>query len=150
MYFKGDTLSDFGKFEEAIQIFNKAIEMVPQSVYAWIGKGKALNNQDKYDEAIEAFDKAIEIRPSIDAWFRKGEALYIQGKYDEAIKAFDNIIEFKVQLEDASICKASILELVALRNRVAWFWKSIVLKKQGKYEEANAAFAKAKELGYTG
>jgi tetratricopeptide (TPR) repeat protein len=65
-------------------------------------------------------------------WFNKGVALGLQGKYDEAIMAFDKAIEINPQYV------------------AAWAGKSIVLKALGRTTEANAAFARTKELGYTG
>jgi len=52
------------------------------------------------------------------------------GKYDEAIKAYDEAI--RTDPNDA----------------VAWNNKGAVLEAVGRTTEADAAFAKAKELGY--
>ena len=51
------------KSDEAITAFDKAIEINPQNLTAWNGKGLVLYKSNKYDEAITAFDKAIEINP---------------------------------------------------------------------------------------
>jgi protein O-GlcNAc transferase len=54
------------------------------------------------------------------------------GKHDEAIRAYDKAIELKPDLAEA------------------WIGKSMVLRSQERTIEADAAFAKAKELGYMG
>jgi len=64
-------------------------------------------------------------------WNNKGSALGRQGKYDEAIKCFDEAIRLDPN-------RAS-----------AWYNKGTALKLLGKTSESNAAYAKAKELGYT-
>jgi len=51
------------RYEEAIQAFDKAIELDPNYARALYSKGSALYDQGKYNEAIEAYDKAIEIEP---------------------------------------------------------------------------------------
>src|ERR1035437_2239344 len=95
---KGLALDNLNKSDEAINAYEKAIEINPQDSDAWTGKGLALDNLNKYDEAIKAFDKAIEINPQDSyAWDGKGIALGGLGKYDEVIKAFDKAIEINPQ-----------------------------------------------------
>ncbi|MBN1234767.1 MAG: tetratricopeptide repeat protein, partial [Methanotrichaceae archaeon] len=50
----GTELQAQGKLNEAIQAYNKAIEINPQYADAWSNKGICLGIQGKYDEAIEA------------------------------------------------------------------------------------------------
>jgi Flp pilus assembly protein TadD len=98
-----------------------------------IKKGIALGNQGKYDEAIKCFNDAIRLDPkNVDAWNNKGVTLVIQGKYDEALKAFDEAIRIDPNLVGA------------------WNNKGVVLDALGRTAEANAAKAKAKDLGYNG
>jgi Flp pilus assembly protein TadD len=63
---------------------------------------------------------------------KKGIVLGNQGKYNEAIKCFDEAIRLDPKDVDA------------------WNNKGIVLGALGRISEANAAKAKAKELGYSG
>lgn len=102
----------------------------------WHLKGNALLGQGKYDEAVKAFDKAIKIdRQYVDALNKKGSALNHLGKYDDAIKCYDEVITQKQDNQMAAF---------------AYYEKSGILKVLGKTTEADAAFAKAKELGYSG
>ena len=54
-------LIDLGKYDEAIQCYDKAIEIDANYADAWNNKGNALDNLGKYDEAIQCYDSAIEI-----------------------------------------------------------------------------------------
>ena len=65
-------------------------------------------------------------------WYNQGNVLTNQSKYDEAIKAFDEAI--RLNPNDAN----------------AWFGKGIALQGLGNTTEADAAIAKAQELGFTG
>ena len=47
--------------DEAINNYNKAIELNPNYTEAYFNKGICLSNQQKKEEAIEVFNKAIEI-----------------------------------------------------------------------------------------
>jgi tetratricopeptide (TPR) repeat protein len=127
-------------WEKAEEMFSKAIEIDPEDSEARYNKGIALGQQGKNEEAIQAFDKAIDLNIGCEqAWSNKGLALYNLGKKEEAIKAFESA----PNLEEA------------------WNNKGIALRDLGKYDEAiqaferaeeikQAAFAKAKELEYTG
>jgi len=78
---KGLDLSEAGKYQEALECFEKAIEINPKEEIAWYNKGVALTNLGKHQEALECFEKAIEINPNYEkAWYNKGVALTNLGK----------------------------------------------------------------------
>ena len=82
---KGKEPFDQGKYEEALQIFDKAIELDPNLALAWGLKGYALLAQAKYDEALQAANKTLELNSSLaEAWALKGMVLSILGKNSEA------------------------------------------------------------------
>jgi tetratricopeptide (TPR) repeat protein len=98
----------------------------------WLAKGNSLYEQGRYDEAVSFYDRAILLNPQLEAaWFNKGNALYMQGNYDKALQVFDRAIEINPQ------------------NAITWICRGLTLKKLDRTVEANEAFAKAKELGYT-
>lgn len=130
---KGNTLEVQSKHDEAIQAYDKAIEIDSKYAPAWTGKGLSLNMLGKYDEAINCFDKSIDIAPdNVDAWRWKGTTLGNSGKYDEAIKAYDRAIE------------------IDPRNASIWAGKAEAFDKQGKYDEAIKAYDKAIEVDTKG
>jgi len=99
----------------------------------WLEKGNSLYEQGRYDEAVVSYDRSLLLNPQLDAaWFNKGNALYMQGNYDKALFVFDRAIEINPQ--DAN----------------AWICRGLTLKKLDRTLDANAAFIRAKELGYTG
>lgn len=128
----GISLYSQGKYVEALQAFNNALEFDPLSPQIWYNKGNSLYSQANYDEAINAYDRVIELDPQYaSAWFAKGKALRYLDRFEEAIKAFDNAIE----------CDPNFAE--------AWYNKGFVLNLLGKDDEARAALSKSEELGYT-
>lgn len=60
---KGVNLRNFKKYDEALQIFEKVIELEPSNTQAWHNKGIILGILKKYNEARQAFEKAMEIEP---------------------------------------------------------------------------------------
>lgn len=55
-------LNRFDNPKEALDWYNRCIEIMPNSYPAWREKGMALNRLRRYNDAKEAFDKASKIR----------------------------------------------------------------------------------------
>ena len=77
---KGNMHSNKGRYEEAIEAYDKAIAINPDFAIAWGNKGNALNNLGRYEEAIKALDKAIAIDPN-DAIGKNADKLVEDIKY---------------------------------------------------------------------
>ena len=81
-----------GKYDEAINAYDAAISLDPNSTQtwqAWNGKGDALYGQGKYDEAIQAYDRAIQLWPSnAIPWAYKSDALKALGRANESDTAY--------------------------------------------------------------
>lgn len=59
----GLVLCGKGRYDDAIEAFDKTIRLNPNSAGTWNNKGNALKLQNKHDEAIMAFDRSIELNP---------------------------------------------------------------------------------------
>jgi len=91
---KGVSLFDQGNYEEALEQFNKAIELNPKNYIAHNYVGLVYFELRAYDQAIEYFNKAIELKPNrFMAHNRLGICYYQQKKYDLAIEQFNKAIE---------------------------------------------------------
>ena len=67
------SLFKFGKFNEAIEMYDKTIEVDPKYLDAYINKGVCLNQLKKCDEALKEYDKAIKINKNYPmAYYNKG------------------------------------------------------------------------------
>jgi len=124
----------------AIRSYNQAVSIDPNNPgalntsdcsKAWVFIGVALANQGKFNESINASNKSIELNPRYaNAWVTRGLALFEMGKYNESIQDYDKAIELKPMLAPA------------------WEFKGLALKSAGRTAESEAAFARAKVLGY--
>lgn len=124
------------EYNESLKAEDKAVELSPQNAGSiWYTKAESLNKSGRYDDALKAYDRSIDLKGPMDlAYEGKGEALFKLGKYDDAVKAYDEAME-QFPLEASG---------------PAWYKKGIALKALGKNSEADAAFSKAKDLGYQG
>jgi tetratricopeptide (TPR) repeat protein len=60
---KGMRFLEDGRYEEALDCFEKILVSNPNDPDIWNKKGVALRSLGRYDEAIESFNKALEITP---------------------------------------------------------------------------------------
>ncbi len=84
-----------GKYNEAAEMFRKAVEINPKNEEAYIGLGVQYMLQGNTDQAETMYKKAVEISPlSYDAYFHLGWLyMYYQRKYQEVSRAFNKAIE---------------------------------------------------------
>lgn len=93
-YSKGDAFVNQGKYNEAIECYDKVLEIDPNHIIAWNNKGWALNELGRYSEAVACLDKALQLDPNLAvAWSNKGYALEKLGKYTEAQECYDKAKE---------------------------------------------------------
>ena len=89
LYKKGLALDSLGRYEEAIECFDKALEIDANDSRIWNAKGSILGNLGRYQQAIECFDKALEIdanNNTLAMLKSKGTALHYLGRYQQAIR----------------------------------------------------------------
>ncbi len=173
---RGTLLLSLNRVEDAIESYDNALESDPSNIGASQGKAQALaalgrkNESAKtYDESLEIADRDIETANSTEnlsqAWMMKGIVLQEQGRYEDAVKALDNATNVDSKNEMAWKMKGVILvnELQRYDEAVqafdgalqanpndaqVWSLKGDALKASGRQAEADAAFARARELGY--
>ena len=105
--------------EEAIELYDRALEIKPDDYTSLRQKGVSLSKLGKEEEAIELYDRALEIKPDdYDSLRNKGVSLSELGKEEEAIELFDRALEIKSDDWDALIWKAYTLENID-RNKDA-------------------------------
>lgn len=79
-------LAEIRRYDEAVECYDKAIEINPKDAFAWYNKGNALANLAMHEKAIACFDKALELDPNYtNAWNNKGVSLDNLRKYRKAI-----------------------------------------------------------------
>jgi tetratricopeptide (TPR) repeat protein len=98
----------------------------------FLGKASEYYYRGIYDQALIYTDKALEANPTLAlAWCNKANALLCLGRSADALFCYDRAI---------SICPNDLW---------AWVGKGRALSALGKSSESEAAFIKAKELGYS-
>jgi formylglycine-generating enzyme required for sulfatase activity len=108
---EGYTLYEKGEYTEALNSFDKAIEIDSSYSSAWTNRGLTLTKLGRYLEAIDSLDEAIEINPFNPVpWNHRGCALYEFGLYEEALYSFDKAIEIDPTYESAQYNRKEVIE----------------------------------------
>lgn len=89
---KGIALTLAGKFEEAVELFRRAIELDPNRADAYDNLGNALAKMGKNEEAIEAYRRSIELYPdeaiAASPYDNLGLVLESMGQREKATEAY--------------------------------------------------------------
>jgi tetratricopeptide (TPR) repeat protein len=95
---KGVALDNLGKYQEAIECYDKAIQINHKFPLFLVNRGIALRKLERYDKAILCLDEFIRLNPTASAmWDNKGNLLNIIGRYEEAIECYDKSLSSKQQ-----------------------------------------------------
>ncbi|MFN6530202.1 tetratricopeptide repeat protein [Nostoc sp. ChiSLP03a] len=160
---QGNTFFDLQRYQDALEVYEKAVNLRPDYAQAWNGQGKTLNKLRKYKDALVAYDKAIQIQPDyLDAWIGRGTVLGNLQRYQEAIASFDKALELKndnsevwnargeafSNLNQYDQAIKSYEKAIELKpdNYEAWYKKGLALQNSRQYEEAIAAYQKVVDL----
>lgn len=86
---KGYSLTELGRYDEALIAYDQAIAQQPDLSWAWARKGRTLRLLERYQEALECYDRALELQPRYAwAWNGKGVILERLDRVSEALGCF--------------------------------------------------------------
>jgi tetratricopeptide (TPR) repeat protein len=160
---EGNTLFDLQRYQEALTVYEKAVNIRPDYPKGWNGQGKTLYQLKKYKDALAVYDKAIQLKPDyLEAWIGRGFVLGKLQRYQEAIASFNKALEFNKdnaeiwnakgeafsnlnQNDEAIKAYEQAIELKP-DNFEAWYKKGLGLQNSQRYEEAIAAYEKVVNL----
>jgi tetratricopeptide (TPR) repeat protein len=96
-----------GRFEDAQNCYEKAIQLEPDNAKAWFGNATTLTKLQQIEAAIAAYEHAIQLKPDFpEAWFGKGTVLGKLQKLEDAILAYDQATQLKPDFFLAWFAKA--------------------------------------------
>jgi tetratricopeptide (TPR) repeat protein len=123
---QGGALADSDQYDEAIKIYNLALNIAPHSAGVCLNLGISLSRIGKQEEAIAAYKRSIENeKNNSEAFFHMGNAYFELGNNEMAVQAYTAALEINPELT------------LALHN------KGCVLYKLGYYLDAMKFFQTA-------
>jgi tetratricopeptide (TPR) repeat protein len=161
---RANALDHLGNYSDSLEIYNKTLEIAPNYVKAWVGKGMVLSDLNRSNASLESYNKAIELDPEyIPTWNERAWLLTKMGNYEKAVEdANKGILLLNRELAKTLDTEGVALEglgkyeqaleyfnkSIELEPEIAeiWFHKGDVLMALGRENDANAAYAEAKNL----
>lgn len=145
---KGNEQYKLKNFDEAIKLFNEAIEIYPKEMTYYNNLARCYMEKKEYETAIEkskyVVDNCLDFTKKATAWGIIGYAYQMQNKINEAIAAFENSLlektdpRIKDALKEANKIKKKLEEEAYINPEIAEQenTKANELYKAGKYPEA--------------
>lgn len=169
-YFEGlctraDYYRESGRYAEAIEDFTAAIEEAPDNCYGYYGRGWCYELSGDLDKAMEDYNLGIDIDGEY-AYIRmqRGELFLLKGEKDKADEDFGKVLQIDTVASDVSCRMYALYFLGRDDEAVEWMQKIIdanpedcgvfydkacLYSRMGRLDEAEAAFEKCLEMGYS-
>lgn len=101
-YNRGLFLMDANRNKEALEDFNKAIELRPDIANAYYCRGNLFMREGRNADALRDYSKAIELQPGYaEAYNNRGNVLKNEGRNDEALNDYNRALELKPDYAEA-------------------------------------------------
>lgn len=99
-----------GRFEEALAVLRRAIEIAPQDIGARNAAGLVLTRLERYPEALAAFDGVLDLQPDFaGAHCARGATLESMGRLQAAECAYNHALELEPENLGAAQGLANLL-----------------------------------------
>ncbi len=133
------------RLQEAIDAFDKAIQLNPDLAEAYYNRGTVRNGLKLHEKAIVDFDETIRRNPDLaEAFNNRGIAKNRLGQHEKAIADFDKAIRLKPDYADAYVNRGILRNGLGRRDdAIADLNEAIRLKPndaKAYYHRANAHF----------
>jgi len=155
--------SEHGKYNAAIQCYQRVLEITPESAVAHNNLGLAFHNLNRFDVAIKSYNKAFTLKPNYaEAYYNLGMTLSTVGQLDAAVKSYQIALMIKSNFAEAHNNLGNILsdqgqldeaiknftQAIKIQPDYAEAYNNygITLNKRGKFNAAIKNYQKALEI----
>ena len=160
---QGNDLFAQEKYEEAIALYDRALELKADYPDAWFHRALALKELSRYEGTIAALNKVLKMQSDrAEAWFYRGVTLNRLKRYQEATAAYDRAVEIDPEYYQAWVDRGVAFGMLLQHEEayqsfdravqikpdksVAWMTRGMAVDMLERYDEAIASFDRAVEL----
>ncbi len=105
-------------YEEALRLFDEALEADDKNPDVWEAKGRALSNLSRFSEAADCYEKAARRRPrDSSTWLRRGKALRESGQLTEAKASFQKALKLDPDNVEARVESKEVSTEIKVQTR---------------------------------
>jgi len=96
LYWQGKSLFDEEKYEEALEVFHRALQQEELHTLSLYGRALSFFKLQRFPESIQDFDKLINLIPNNATYLsERGVALHLSGNNEIALQDFDKAVELE-------------------------------------------------------
>jgi len=107
----GCAFQDAGRPGEALDSYDRALDLVPDYAEAHYNRGNTLHSLGRLEEAVAAYDRTVALIPEHgEAFSNRGIVLATLERFDEAIDSFDAVIRLYPDYVEAHHNRTSALK----------------------------------------
>ena len=135
-FYKGLSKQKEGSNKEAIDHYNKAIEINPRNYVAYYNRGIAKSILGQHEKAIEDYNKSIGLNSQFaESYFCRGTIKSALGQKQEAIEDYSKAVEINPQFSEAYFSRGNIKSYLGQKKEaIEDYSKAIEINPQ--YAEA--------------
>ena len=116
----GAVLKELGRLEEAVQAYDKTIQLKPDYAVAYSNRGVALQELGELKQAVESCNKAIHLDPDYAvAYCNRGVTLQALEKPKDAVQDYTKAIQLKPDYAEAYCNRGVSLETLGQPENAA-------------------------------
>ncbi|NES06087.1 MAG: tetratricopeptide repeat protein [Okeania sp. SIO2F4] len=125
---KGRIMQEFGKTEEAIASYDRAIAIRPNNYDAWYKKAEVCYQLKRYEEAIFCYEKTVKLQPNHwQGWLSLGVLFYQFNRYEKSVESYFKSLDIQPE------------------QPMVWLWLSLAIRKSGDEQKAQMCLEKARQ-----
>ncbi len=159
----GNALAARDEVSEAMQHYDRAIELKPDYIDAYNNRAATWNRQGLWDRSIADSTRALELRPELaEAWYNRANARNAQREYQHAIEDATQAVKLRpdfaaawntrglayLNRADAALAVADFSRAIELEPGLAsaWYNRNLAWSSQGEFAKAVVDCTRALEL----
>ncbi|HHN75096.1 MAG TPA: tetratricopeptide repeat protein [Acidobacteria bacterium] len=97
----GVALTEFGAYSDAVNAFERGLELDPDNAKLWVDLGAARIRAEEFRKGLKALNRALKIEPFMAlAHYNAGVAYRALGKWEAAMEAFEKALLLDPDLGD--------------------------------------------------
>ncbi|MBI3793210.1 MAG: tetratricopeptide repeat protein [Nitrospinae bacterium] len=105
------------RFNEALPLFSKAVEVNPSLAAAYLGRGNAYNGLKQFEMAIREYNRAVELNPRLGAAFLgRGHSRFMLADFNAALEDLNRAIEINPSLDWAYLNRGKVYKRLGKPN----------------------------------
>lgn len=147
---RGNAYIMLGKYQQAIEDYNTAIQLDPRFAKAYVNRGVALTHIHEYHKALNDFNTALDLDiQDSSVYFNRGNVFKALGSYERGLEDYTSALSLNPENVDAYNNRGTTyLKLMNLEMAIEDFTSALTLEPENDKAYANRGLTYEKQGSY--